>query len=75
LKIPFDVYIPAEVYAMPMFEFKCSRCGHEFEELVFSMTAYSVRCPECDSPEVERKISSFSSGSSGKSGGNCTPFS
>ncbi|MBU1317734.1 MAG: zinc ribbon domain-containing protein [candidate division Zixibacteria bacterium] len=59
---------------MPMFEFKCSKCGHDFEELVFSSTPYSARCPKCDSPEVEKKISAFSSGGSPKTGGGCNPF-
>jgi len=59
---------------MPMFEFKCSKCGHEFEELVFSTTPYSVRCPVCESPEVEKKISAFSSGGSQKSSGGCNSF-
>ncbi|MCK4656285.1 MAG: zinc ribbon domain-containing protein [candidate division Zixibacteria bacterium] len=60
---------------MPMFEFKCSKCGHEFEELVFSTTPYSVRCPNCSSPDVDKKISAFSSGEASGSGPSCNTFS
>ena len=45
---------------MPIFEFKCSECGNPFEELVFGSSA-QVSCPECDSVEVEKMISTFAS--------------
>ena len=51
---------------MPLFEFLCSRCGSSFEELVRSADATDeVRCPACESREVQKKISSFSSRSAG----------
>ena len=42
---------------MPIYEFKCSECGCQFEELTGSHVGLSpedVRCPECDSAKVER---------------------
>jgi len=49
---------------MPIYEYKCNVCGHEFEELVLSSCAESPVCPECKSPETEKQLSSFSSGAS-----------
>ena len=47
---------------MPIFEYECSECGHPFEELVFASSAITlVSCPECESAEVEKKISIFAS--------------
>ncbi len=51
---------------MPMFEYKCNDCGHEFEELVFGEK--KPACPKCKSENTEKKISAFStSGSTGSS--------
>jgi len=42
---------------MPTYEYRCRKCGHEFEKFQ-SMTAEPVRiCPECEG-EVERLIGS-----------------
>jgi len=43
---------------VPIYEFKCRKCGSEFEELVFG-SAEGVACPECASAEVERLMSAF----------------
>ncbi|MDD3642267.1 MAG: zinc ribbon domain-containing protein [Candidatus Krumholzibacteria bacterium] len=51
---------------MPLFEFRCRRCGRRFEELVLS-PAQSVACPDCGSDEVEKEFSTFSSS------GGCRP--
>ncbi|MFZ5810096.1 MAG: FmdB family zinc ribbon protein [Chloroflexota bacterium] len=50
---------------MPIFEFVCSECGHEFEELLRSASEIeNVRCESCDSPNVRKKLSLFASKSS-----------
>jgi putative FmdB family regulatory protein len=41
---------------MPLFEYKCRECEHEFETLVTARTADSVRCVACESTSVERLI-------------------
>ncbi|HID56940.1 TPA: zinc ribbon domain-containing protein [Candidatus Poribacteria bacterium] len=51
---------------MPIYEFHCKNCGLDFEELLSSHNSESVRCPECESDEVERKISLFGFSSGGK---------
>ena len=66
---------------MPMYEFKCVKCGDVFEELIRnSKDNDDVECPECGSHDVTRVLSSFavsmgSSGGSlpsfGSSGGSC----
>lgn len=60
---------------MPMFEFACGRCGHEFERLV-STAAAKVSCPSCGGRKVSKKFSVFGSKSGGKftasKGGGCT---
>lgn len=53
---------------MPIFEFECKECSESFEELVRSNSAVDeVVCPECGSPQVRKKISTFASRLSGSS--------
>jgi putative FmdB family regulatory protein len=47
---------------VPIYEFVCESCGHRFEELVgahVGRSASDVACPECDSAEVERQLSTY----------------
>jgi putative FmdB family regulatory protein len=46
---------------MPIFEFVCGKCGEEFERLVFSSGLGDVKCPKCDSDDVTKILSVFSS--------------
>jgi putative FmdB family regulatory protein len=49
---------------MPLYEYKCQKCGVEFEALVIRASEKKeVECPECSSRELEEKISSFASSS------------
>ncbi len=71
---------------MPIYEFFCDKCQHEFEELVFG--ADVPQCPNCGAAEAQKLMSrpclhsgqsdstpssntSGSSKCSGCSGGNC----
>jgi len=59
---------------MPIYEFKCEDCGKEFEKFVVSFSQInSVKCPECGSDNVRKKVSACSVGGSSDSG-NCTAF-
>ena len=40
---------------MPIYEYRCGGCGHEFELLVLKTTAPA--CPQCQSVELERQVS------------------
>ncbi len=45
---------------MPIYEFDCQDCGDQFESLVFSFSKIEgVICPECQSNNVQKKISTF----------------
>jgi putative FmdB family regulatory protein len=43
---------------MPIYEYACRSCGHEFETLVRASEAPS--CAKCESPDLEKKLSVFS---------------
>jgi putative FmdB family regulatory protein len=40
---------------MPMYEYACAECRHEFEALVFN--GEEPECPQCRSRRVERLLS------------------
>ena len=50
---------------MPIYEFVCGQCEHEFEKLVFN-SSEKVGCPQCKSKKVNRKMSTFAFSSGGK---------
>lgn len=41
---------------MPLYEFICEKCKHEFEDLISMKDAESIKCPKCNK-NVKRKIS------------------
>ena len=49
---------------MPIYEYRCSRCAHEFELLVLR-TSLVPACPSCDSQNVEQLLSGFAVSSGG----------
>ncbi|MBP8998452.1 MAG: zinc ribbon domain-containing protein [Anaerolineaceae bacterium] len=45
---------------MPLYEYICTTCGHEFEErMSFSQTNEQPECPRCASGETRKKLSLF----------------
>ncbi len=42
---------------MPIYEYACSGCGHEFEALVRSSTV--PECPQCHSQNLNKLLSVF----------------
>jgi putative FmdB family regulatory protein len=61
---------------MPLYEFECLECGKEFETLVpRAKEKPAVKCPACNSPKLEERISTFASASKTGSSGNanCAP--
>jgi putative FmdB family regulatory protein len=49
---------------VPMYEFVCQGCQHEFEELVMSNSDV-VECPRCTSRDVGKVLSRFAFKSGG----------
>jgi putative FmdB family regulatory protein len=52
------------IEAMPIYEYECSDCGHQFEALILPKTR-GTACPECKSKKLERLMSSFAVDSAG----------
>lgn len=44
---------------MPILEYLCRACGHQFEFLKLPTTAAAAACPECQSDNLERQLSGF----------------
>ena len=53
---------------MPLYEYRCERCGMEFERIVFNESE-KIECPECQGRDVRRLMSvcAFSIGGTFKS--------
>ena len=47
---------------MPIYEYACNKCGHEFETLVRSSTVPD--CPSCRSTDLAKKLSVFATAGS-----------
>ncbi|MBD3349709.1 MAG: zinc ribbon domain-containing protein [Candidatus Eisenbacteria bacterium] len=59
---------------MPLYEYCCGKCGHEFEELESIADRDKPRkCPECGSRSVSRKVSVFAANVGGGSSTSCGP--
>lgn len=50
---------------MPVYEFVCRGCGHEFEELVIG--SEELLCPRCKGRELSKKFSVFSAAGESRS--------
>jgi putative FmdB family regulatory protein len=44
---------------MPIYEYRCESCGHEFERLV-KISAPTPDCPECGAGPARKKVSASS---------------
>ncbi len=57
---------------MPIYEYVCRECGHEFELFVRSVAEAERRlCPHCQSRQIAKRFSTFASRSGG--GGSGAP--
>ena len=56
--------------SMPIFEFKCKKCGTIFESLCFKSSGEDKGpCPSCGADDSEKMLSAFASVSSGSGKG------
>lgn len=46
---------------MPLYEFRCTKCGEEFDMLVSLSHPEPLTCPRCGGKDLEKKISMFAS--------------
>ena len=53
---------------MPIFEFRCKKCGALFEYMQFKSDDTDAPCPECGDNHAEKLLSTFSSISSSGQG-------
>ena len=44
---------------MPIFEYVCNACGHQFEFLKLPAATTVPSCPACESPSLTRQLSGF----------------
>jgi len=44
---------------MPLYDFHCRGCGHDFEALVRPQDQEPTRCPACKGADLERQLSTF----------------
>ncbi|PVZ69452.1 FmdB family zinc ribbon protein [Pelagibaculum spongiae] len=42
---------------MPIYEYGCNSCGHDFEAMQKMSDPKLTDCPECGKPELRKKIS------------------
>lgn len=42
---------------MPIFDFACRACGHEFEKLILKSDAPPPACTACAAEDVQKKVS------------------
>jgi len=55
---------------MPIFEYRCKKCGHKTEFLEKAGNPGKHICEKCGSSELEKLFSTFSTSSSSKSSGS-----
>jgi putative FmdB family regulatory protein len=48
---------------MPIFEYECKKCGHQFEALLKSASSPAPECPECGASNAKRLLSRFAAAS------------
>jgi putative FmdB family regulatory protein len=48
---------------MPIYDYRCRTCGHEFELVVLKSTV--VACPSCQAADLEQLLSGFAVSSDG----------
>ena len=44
---------------MPIYEYCCRKCGHQFEALIRSKNDLPQKCPKCGTAKPEKLLSAF----------------
>jgi len=45
---------------MPLYEYQCKKCNHNFEFLAKNSEEKPEKCPKCGSKRTEKQLSTFS---------------
>ncbi|OGV71606.1 MAG: hypothetical protein A3K18_22300 [Lentisphaerae bacterium RIFOXYA12_64_32] len=45
---------------MPIYEYKCKKCGNRFEHLARRLAETAPDCPKCGTPKPVKQLSTFS---------------
>jgi len=56
---------------MPIFEYVCKRCDHEFEAIIYG--GKKAECPKCQSKQLAPRLSVFAVAGKGASSASQTP--
>jgi putative FmdB family regulatory protein len=56
VKIEGSIRTPEEPPTVPLYEYRCKNCGHQFEKIQSFSAPEEKECPECHGP-VERLLS------------------
>jgi len=62
---------------MPIYEYKCKKCGYAFEHLARTLSDGAKKCPKCGAKNPHKEFSTFSAavqegGSTSCSMGSCS---
>jgi putative FmdB family regulatory protein len=57
---------------MPLYEYQCSDCNQKFDKLVSYTQSNNMECPNCQSKNTLKLISTFATIGGGNSGKNST---
>ncbi|NOY79647.1 MAG: zinc ribbon domain-containing protein [Kiritimatiellaeota bacterium] len=52
---------------MPIYEYRCAQCGHQFEKLIRNRAEIPDACPECGAEGLKKLFSTFSPGAASSS--------
>jgi len=56
---------------MPIFEYKCNKCGHKMEFLEKNASGRKHVCERCQSSDLQKLFSGFSVGQSSQGSNSC----
>ena len=57
---------------MPIFEYSCEKCGHEFDFLARTHADKPQKCPECGGEKLAKQLSSFAATVKESGGASCS---
>ena len=58
---------------MPIYEYKCDKCGRTFDHLARSFSERAPKCPKCGAKNPRKLLSAFNAGAGGSRGVSSCP--